>query len=110
MLDHKELETCSPKYKITKHITIITTGAVPLTSGFTQGGTGPIWLDEVRCSGSESRLADCPANPIGVHDCGHSEDAGVRCQFQSSTSISITPRAYIDSQERGGEELNLGPN
>ena len=22
---------------------------------------------------------DCPANAIGSHNCGHSEDAGVRC-------------------------------
>ena len=77
---------------------ILIAGAVALTSGFTQG-SGSIWLDEVRCSGSESRLANCPADPIGIHNCGHSEDAGVRCQSQSPSSISITPRA---SQERGG--------
>ena len=51
----------------------------------TQGGLGraagtvPIHLDNVRCSGSEARLFDCPANPIGTHNCAHSEDAGVRC-------------------------------
>ena len=42
-------------------------------------GSGPILLDEARCVGTESRLADCPANPIGDHNCGHSEDTGVRC-------------------------------
>ena len=42
-------------------------------------GTGSIWLDQVGCVGTEGRLADCPANPIGIHDCQHSEDAGVRC-------------------------------
>ena len=42
-------------------------------------GSGPIWLDEVGCVGTESRLADCSANAIGDHNCGHSEDAGVRC-------------------------------
>jgi hypothetical protein len=42
-------------------------------------GTGQIWLDNVACTGSESRLIDCPANSLGSHNCVHREDAGVRC-------------------------------
>lgn len=42
-------------------------------------GIGPIFLDNVACVGTESRLIDCPANPIGTHNCVHSEDAGVGC-------------------------------
>ena len=53
-------------------------GATALFSGFTKG-TGRIWLDNVRCTGSETLLIDCPANPLGKQDCGHAEDAGVRC-------------------------------
>ena len=60
-------------------ILLITAGAVALTSGFGRG-YGSIWLDNVHCSGSESQVADCPANPFGVHSCDHSEDAGVRCE------------------------------
>lgn len=55
-------------------------GAVALTTGFTNG-VGQIWLDNVNCVGSETRLIDCPrSNPIGTHNCVHAEDAGVRCQ------------------------------
>ena len=43
-------------------------------------GSGPIHLDEVTCSGTEQRLVDCPANPVGDHNCFHREDAGVHCQ------------------------------
>ena len=38
-----------------------------------------IYLDSVVCNGSERTLQQCTANPVGVHDCDHSEDAGVRC-------------------------------
>jgi len=43
------------------------------------GGNGSIFLDNVQCSGSEENLLSCPANPIGVHNCDHKKDAGVRC-------------------------------
>ena len=57
---------------------IVLTGAVALTTGFTNG-VGQIWLDNVQCRGTETRLIDCPALPLGTHNCAHIEDAGVRC-------------------------------
>lgn len=42
-------------------------------------GTGPILLDEVRCTERESNLFNCSHNRLGVHDCDHSDDAGVNC-------------------------------
>ena len=64
---------------VCRQLGFIATGATAFYSASFGQGTGPILLDEVRCVGTESRLVDCPANPIGSHNCGHSEDAGVRC-------------------------------
>lgn len=54
---------------------------------FREGGD-PILLDQVNCTGSESRLIDCSRNVIGDHDCSHSEDVGLFC---SSTFSTPTP-------------------
>ena len=59
-------------------------GAVSALGGAYFGaGSGPIHFDEVACTGTETRLADCSHSGIGIHNCGHGEDAGVRCDTMS---------------------------
>ncbi|XP_038648272.1 uncharacterized protein LOC119963342 isoform X3 [Scyliorhinus canicula] len=54
--------------------------AIQATTGASFGqGSGPIWLNEVLCDGSEPRLSQCVAAPWGENNCRHSEDAGVQC-------------------------------
>ncbi|XP_014406044.1 PREDICTED: scavenger receptor cysteine-rich domain-containing protein SCART1 [Myotis brandtii] len=50
-------------------------------------GSGPVWLDEGGCRGSEASLWGCPAEPWGHADCGHKEDAGVRCSRDRGTTV-----------------------
>uniref|UniRef100_A0A4W3HF20 Soluble scavenger receptor cysteine-rich domain-containing protein SSC5D n=1 Tax=Callorhinchus milii TaxID=7868 RepID=A0A4W3HF20_CALMI len=42
-------------------------------------GTGPVWLSDMRCEGTEVALDQCPAKPYGNNNCSHSQDAGVTC-------------------------------
>ena len=53
--------------------------AVPMLNNYYGNGTGPIWLDDVKCVGLENNLDACGHKAWGVSNCGHDEDAGVMC-------------------------------
>ncbi|NXJ18621.1 DMBT1 protein, partial [Dicrurus megarhynchus] len=55
-------------------------------------GAGPIWLDGLRCAGSEQHLAQCPARPWGQHTCNHVEDASAIC---SGSGLSGVPQVRL---------------
>ncbi|KAF7480964.1 Hypothetical predicted protein [Marmota monax] len=52
--------------------------AAPRSSLFGDG-SGPIFLDNVRCTGNETNLGQCHHLGLSVHNCGHHEDAGAVC-------------------------------
>ncbi|XP_038072986.1 uncharacterized protein LOC119741307 [Patiria miniata] len=82
------------------------------------GGTSEmeILLDEVSCAGDEETVFDCQHDGLGVNDCGHLEDAGVRCVIEgeqiTTTQDSTTEIAYVEPstkvQEVDTTELAVG--
>ena len=61
-------------------------------------GTGPIYLDDVACTSSDSHLMECSSRPILVHDCDHGADAGVGCEgmfFNLITENRYVSQIYI---------------
>ena len=54
----------------------------------------------MNCIGTELSLFNCSHNPIGVHNCGHSEDVGVTCTcrlgFIFSHFYELKRSLYLD--------------
>ncbi len=63
--------------------------ALALTTGFTTGFDQIFLLDNVQCRGNETRLIDCPANMLGVHNCGFSDVAGISCSATNCTQGAV---------------------
>ena len=56
-------------------------------------GSGPIWLDNVICTGSELTLANCGHLGFNVtRSCSHYEDEGIRCY--GTRGISLYKQNY----------------
>ena len=70
---------------------MLQTGATAYSNSYFGGGTGGIYLDDLSCTWSESRLIDCGHSGIGVHNCAHTDDAGVRCKRMKLSLIFFLP-------------------
>lgn len=60
-------------------------------------GEGPIHMDNVKCTGNERSLADCVRQNIGDHNCRHSEDAGVICDYLGKKASGNSSKESLSS-------------
>uniref|UniRef100_A0A668AP22 SRCR domain-containing protein n=1 Tax=Myripristis murdjan TaxID=586833 RepID=A0A668AP22_9TELE len=84
-------------------------GAKSAVNGGTYGeGSGPIWLDEVNCNGTESDLSTCVFKDWAVTDCTHKEDAGVVCKSSERFLLKDTDMNISDTGYMLDHSLALG--
>ncbi|XP_072483010.1 lysyl oxidase homolog 4 isoform X2 [Notamacropus eugenii] len=73
-------------------------------------GLGPIHLREVRCSGYERLLSDCPAHDAAQSGCQHENDAAVRCNIPNMDFQQQIRLAGGRSPEEGVVEVLVEMN
>ncbi|XP_077643768.1 scavenger receptor cysteine-rich domain-containing group B protein [Lonchura striata] len=91
--------------------------AITLPAAMTFGqGSGPIFLDNVDCKGSEAALSECWSHGWGIHNCYHYEDVAVVCNEFSPTQVSEGPTTRTltasvqDGESDGSIRLVSGPD
>ena len=70
-----------------------------------QGNTGPVWLNELSCTGKETSLSECGHSGWGVRNCDHRKDAEIICHIPFTrispySSIEPTKSARVSNSNR----------
>ncbi|KAL4229913.1 Scavenger receptor Cys-rich [Mactra antiquata] len=88
-------------------------GHIAHSEAFFGPGSGHIWMDELKCTGTEKSVRDCPFAGWGIEDCSHSEDASVTCieieDFNIPTVSSNNYRLYDTGGEVGSWTQFMSP-
>ena len=79
------------------------TGGVTRYNAYFQQATGPIWMDDVGCTGQERGLGECWHDGWGKSDCCHGDDVGVICEdrnacknFKTEKSLKLKAESTFD--------------
>jgi hypothetical protein len=70
--EHNGYVACS-QLGYMQFVSFTNTGETPNAGGM------KVWMDEIQCSGSESKLSDCPFPGWAKKDCRHKEDVVLTC-------------------------------
>nr|XP_061806380.1 deleted in malignant brain tumors 1 protein-like [Nerophis lumbriciformis] len=68
---------------------------------------GPIWLDDVQCTGSELSILKCQHRPFGDNNCGHEEDASVVCSGETVTAWLLEHLRVTNGSSRCNGRLEV---
>ena len=76
---------------------LLSQGPIPRHNSYYGRITGPVWFDNLRCTGTESNILNCTLNGVGVlaSYCDHGHDAGVDCSGEWIDMILDAHNHYL---------------
>uniref|UniRef100_A0A1X7T0F7 SRCR domain-containing protein n=1 Tax=Amphimedon queenslandica TaxID=400682 RepID=A0A1X7T0F7_AMPQE len=83
-----------------------TIDAAYLNRAFFGPGAGPIYLDEVVCTGSEETILNCSHSGIGINDCSHDADFVIVPNEESVSNVT-KERANLTVADTSEEDIVL---
>ena len=78
---------------VCKQLGFSSAGNTALYAAFHGQSSGPIFINNVNCAGTESYLIDCPVG-LSVTGCSHYQDSAVSCNPKCK-SINITVKCTV---------------
>lgn len=66
-------------FKILQHVYFCPRALQAFVGAYFGEGTGPVFLENLGCSGNEKHLDSCSASGLFSTSCRHSHDVGVAC-------------------------------
>uniref|UniRef100_A0A8C6TD99 SRCR domain-containing protein n=1 Tax=Neogobius melanostomus TaxID=47308 RepID=A0A8C6TD99_9GOBI len=89
---------------VCRHLKFLSAKSVVTGEEIYGKASGPIWMDDMECTGTEKYLHTCKFKGWGVTDCSHKEDVGVVCDTAEGTfsdSSHIIDHRAVLSDEMG---------
>ncbi|XP_078685512.1 uncharacterized protein LOC144918527 [Branchiostoma floridae x Branchiostoma belcheri] len=77
-------------------------------NGYFGIGTGPIYLEDLQCDGTESSLFNCSHKGWRVHDCYHGDDVGVVCDDSRIRLVGGSSRSEGRVEVRPADSMTWG--
>ncbi|XP_048767769.2 deleted in malignant brain tumors 1 protein-like [Ostrea edulis] len=65
-------------------------------------GTGPVWLNNLGCSGEELSVLQCRQSQIGKNSCHHSRDVGIVCMNATNNLVRL-----VDGKTEGAGRVEV---
>ena len=71
------------------------TVATARTNAYFGSGTGPIYLEDVTCSSSDTSILQCTSDPLLSGGCTHYQDAGVECEGIPKITDTVRLKVFL---------------